>query len=95
MCCDEGKGYLLEKVHVKWFHEHHTDVNWSSFSSLFTSVLCTGGKQFLSAHVYQRLLPLIAFSVDTNIKGWVCSLEAVPAYVFTYWGCEKFSKSNT
>ena len=49
VCCDEEKGELLEKVHVKWFHEHRTCVMWSSFSSLSTSVLCR-------AYVYQGLL---------------------------------------
>ncbi len=40
-----------------------------------------GGKQFLSAHVYQRLLPLTAFLAATKMKCLVYSLEAVQAYV--------------
>ena len=48
----------MEKVHVKWFHEHHTCVIWSSFSSLSTSVLCQRRQavSFGLMHVYQGLL---------------------------------------
>ena len=62
------------------------------------SVLCVlpccvrGGKLYLSGSCLSRVA---TFSAVQKIKCWVYLIEAVPAYVFTYWGCVEFSKSNT
>ena len=51
-----------------------------------------GGKLYLSGSCLSRVS---AFSAVPTTKCWVYLLEAVPAYVFTYCGCEEFNKSNT